>query len=185
MAAVACDKLDMVQAIVKQNPEFVNYVGSTDPLHRLRYVSTFTTTRTPVTGVTPLHIAAGSYGKHSLEIFEILVENGADVNAVDGQHTSALKWAFISKNKPIIQKLIELNESDPFWRGKINGAGKASQITRGLIKAPKKVLGSIGKAAVYLPGKIGQFALNSLKYGRKRTTRKQRSQKNRTTRRNH
>ena len=181
LAAVACDKVDVVKRILLQYPELANYVGSTDPLKRKRYLSTLTVTRTPVSGVTPLHLVAGSFNKNREEIFDLLISAGANINAVDGQHASVLKWAFLIKNKSIIDKIIKLNEQDPLWKGKVDGAGKASQLLRGVIKAPKKVLSTIGKATFAIPSMAKNFMVQSLSGGK---TRKKQSHKTRNTRRN-
>lgn len=180
VSAIACDKLDMVRSILQASPELANFQGTADPLKRKRSLSMFSD-RKDVSELTPLHVAAASFGRNSLDIFNLLVSSGGDLLAKDGQNTSVMKWAMISKNKPVLERIQELNSSDPVWKGKIAEAGTKVQVLRTITKAPGKLVSGVGKVlgkGMSLAGKLATDAF----IGGARRTRKQKKQKKSTSR---
>ena len=101
------------------------------------------------------------------------------MNAKDGQNTSVIKWAVITKNKPVIERIIHLHNNDPRWKGKIPEASMFSQAVRGTIQAQKKIVSGIGSVLSSGTRYAGKIAMNAISGGRK-TRRKHKMQ-----RRNH
>ena len=171
LSAIACDKLDAVRAILQASPELVNFRGSVDPLKRTRSLSTFSMSRVAVTGLMPLHVAAASFASNRLEIFDLLVAMGGDLNAKDGQGATVLKWAMIAKNKPVVDRIFELNNTHPVWRGRIADASTGSQISRGIFKAPKKLVSGVGKTLSSGASFASSIAMEAISGGKKKNTR--------------
>lgn len=182
LSAIACDKLEAVQSILQASPELVNYKGAVDPLQRTRSLSTFSLSRVAVTGLTPLHVAAASFAANRLEIFNLLVAMGGDINAKDNQNTSVFKWAMIAKNKPVIDRILELNRNHPVWKGRIADASTSSQITRGIFQAPKKLASGIGKSLSSGASMASKLAMEVISGGKTKNARKGRKSYRRSTR---
>jgi ankyrin repeat protein len=127
--------------------------------------------------MSPLHVAAASTAPNRLDIFNLLVQYGADVNAKDGQNTSVYQWARISKNQPVKQRILELHVLDPVWKGRIFEATTGSQLSRGIVKAPKKFFGAVGKATSATASITSNMAMSPFLGGTRKLRRRTRSAK--------